>query len=157
MIASKKHIHTRWCDFPGVCRFSEKYFYFKSASNFLFTKISQKKLMMVLFSPSLRKLFQSFPFCGIVCTSFDIKILRPEISLDLCVISFIWLSSYVSIIICLDSGSKDSWGVTDFWYVSANSIQIDFIGITRTSAILSYIQSASVGTSFLLDLDLLIK
>ena len=101
MISSKKHIYTRWCDFPGDCRFNEKYF----SLNLYFSvlKYLKKKLISsVLFSPLSRKLFQLFVFCGIVCPSFDIKIPRPEMPFGVSVISFIRLSSYVSIIICID-------------------------------------------------------
>ena len=105
MISSKKHIYTRWCDFPGDCRFNEKYF----SLNLYFSvlKYLKKKLISsVLFSPLSRKLFQSFAFCGIVCPSFDIKLPQPEMPLGVCVISFIRLSSYVSIIIVLMLGAN---------------------------------------------------
>ena len=74
--------------------------------------LNKKLISLVLFSPLSRKWFQSFAFYGIACPLFDIKILRPEMSHDVCVISFICLSPYVSVIISIDAECKYSWEVT---------------------------------------------
>ena len=110
-----------------------------------------------MFSSLLRKLLQSFRCWGIVCPSFYLKILRSEMPLDICVMSFIRLLLYIPLIICIDAGYKCSWLVTASRKVSANSFQGKLIGLTRTTAMPSYIQSESVWNSFLADSNLLIK
>ena len=136
MIASKKHIHTRWCDFPAQV-------FVDSVKSSFTLNLPLTFCVLVLFSSLLRKLLQLFRCWGIVCPSFYLKILRSEMPLDICVMSFIRLLLYIPLIICIDAGCKCPWLVTASRKVSANSFQGKLIGFTWTTFIPSNIQSES--------------